>query len=182
MSFFMLLLSFLRECFLWMLLLMIMKEVECFEFGLWLVVVVYNVIIVVAVNDNERNLWNVLSLVSVLLRFVQLRLQSAEKGCYPEIVFTLSRLLTVVLVFSLSFLILFLLLFCFCKGGMILPRFVFFRLWRHFIDVFYIVIVVVLACIIYLCCCCYWWGGMIPQECLQIVETFHSRLVSSFTA
>ena len=77
------------------------------------VVVVYVVVIVVAVNDDERNLWNVLSLVSVLLRFVQLRLQSAEKGCYPEIVFTLSRLLTVVLVFSLSFLIPFLLLFLF---------------------------------------------------------------------
>ena len=38
---------------------------------------------------------------------------------------------------------------CFCEGKMILPRFVFFRLWRHFIDVFYFVIVVVLACIIF---------------------------------
>ena len=45
----------------------------------FLVVVVYLVIIVVAVCDDERNLWNVLSLVDVLLRFVQLRLQSAEK-------------------------------------------------------------------------------------------------------
>ena len=32
-----------------------MKEVECFELGLWLVVVVFLVIIVVAVNDDERN-------------------------------------------------------------------------------------------------------------------------------
>ena len=44
-----------------------------------IVVVVHVVIIVVAVNDDERNLWNLLSLVGVLLRFVQLRLRSAEK-------------------------------------------------------------------------------------------------------
>ena len=57
------------------------------------------VIIVVAVCDDERNLWNVLSLVNVLLRFVQLRLQSAEKEWYPKNVFTLSRPWTVVLIF-----------------------------------------------------------------------------------